>query len=563
MNERRTDFELLKSFTRLGDQESFAGVVRRHLDLVYATALRKVEDQGAAQEIAQNVFATLARKSWMFAPDDSLPAWLYRATLLEAKEWWRGEVRRRRREQTAAELGTTMKTTEESTAFRALVPLLDEALLSLREQDRAALLLRFYESQSLRDVGASLGVGEDAAQKRVAGALEKLSRFFQRRGFKSATVAAASAALQQTARSAPAVVAESLASAAMRIAPPAMGGLAGGLARMASLTKVQTAAVCLSLALIPVAWQWNDYRQAAEEAARIRIELAEARMRSTEVTTDLERLRDSVGRMQNSMAAAKELADQRAKTLHEFEAWKSRLRSQLMSDNYRWPDDSPFVRIPKSAASHMHVDHPMSPPGVFRREERELLGLTPQERQRVEDALHRHFSSMDSMMDTGVYETNRSRGFWIPESAVASKVWAVPALGDGVDALGRELQSTLQSVLGDERWSLIQPQWGSQGTDSLRRILDLDAGQQEQQVGVWIFDVGGNLHVGYGWSGGFSSFSSGGLTLNLFKPNAEPVNGMDPADYLGVRSLPTVLSQRMINWIQAQAASRLQPENQP
>src|SRR5436305_5216142 len=135
MNERREDFELLQRFVRQGQQAAFSSVVRRHLDLVYGTAYRKVGDQGAAEEVAQNVFAALARKAWRFAPDDSLVAWLYRTTLLEAKEWIRGELRRRRREETAAELGTTMKTPDEQTAFRALLPLLDEALLSLREKD--------------------------------------------------------------------------------------------------------------------------------------------------------------------------------------------------------------------------------------------------------------------------------------------------------------------------------------------------------------------------------------------------------------------------------------------
>src|SRR5437667_11019684 len=108
MNERRHDFELLRQFVRQGDQQAFAAVVRRLLDLCYATALRKVEDEGAAEEVAQNVFAALARKAWRFAPDDSLPAWLYRTALLESNQWLRGELRRRRREQTAAELGTTL-----------------------------------------------------------------------------------------------------------------------------------------------------------------------------------------------------------------------------------------------------------------------------------------------------------------------------------------------------------------------------------------------------------------------------------------------------------------------
>src|SRR5437016_9302347 len=219
MSDRCQDFELLQRFTRDSEQSAFADVVRRHLDLVFATALRKVEDSSAAQEVAQNVFAVLARKAWRFAPDDSLPAWLHKAALLESKSWLRGELGRRRREETAAELGTTMKAPEDQPAFKALVPTLDEALLSLREKDRTALLLRYYESHSLRDVGAAFGVSEDTARKRVQSALEKLAEFFKRRGFKTATVAATAAALQSTATSASASMVNAVVGAAVRAAP--------------------------------------------------------------------------------------------------------------------------------------------------------------------------------------------------------------------------------------------------------------------------------------------------------------------------------------------------------
>src|SRR5690242_15092807 len=107
MNERQSDFALLREFVGERQQPAFATLVRRHLDLVYSTALRKVSDPGGAEEIAQNVFCALARKAWQFAPDDCLPAWLHKTALLESKTWVRGELRRRRREQAAAELGTT------------------------------------------------------------------------------------------------------------------------------------------------------------------------------------------------------------------------------------------------------------------------------------------------------------------------------------------------------------------------------------------------------------------------------------------------------------------------
>ena len=144
------------------------------------------------------------------------------------------------------------------------MPLLDEALLSLREKDRTALLLRFCESHSLREVGAAFGVSEDTAQKRVQSALEKLAEFFKRRGFKTATVAAAAAALQHTATTASAAVAGAVVSAALQAAPPALAGLKALLARLGSLTKTQKAALCVALAVALLFWLWRDQRRVAQ-----------------------------------------------------------------------------------------------------------------------------------------------------------------------------------------------------------------------------------------------------------------------------------------------------------
>ena len=98
MNQRQSDFEWLQEFARAGNQNAFRDIVRRHIDLVFATAQHKVGDAGGAEEISQNVFRVLARKAWQFAPDNSLPAWLYKTTLLESKSWLRGEMRRRHRD---------------------------------------------------------------------------------------------------------------------------------------------------------------------------------------------------------------------------------------------------------------------------------------------------------------------------------------------------------------------------------------------------------------------------------------------------------------------------------
>ncbi len=91
------------------------------------------------------------------------------------------KLRRRQREETASEILTLQR--EGASPFAALLPLLDEALLDLRESERLALVLRFLENRSLREVGAALGVHEDAARKRVSRALEKSKRILSQARF--------------------------------------------------------------------------------------------------------------------------------------------------------------------------------------------------------------------------------------------------------------------------------------------------------------------------------------------------------------------------------------------
>ncbi|MBE0545212.1 MAG: sigma-70 family RNA polymerase sigma factor [Verrucomicrobia bacterium] len=560
MNERRTDFELLQRFVRHGEQSAFADLVRRHLDLVFATALRKLADSHGSQEVAQNVFTALAGKAWQFAPDDSLPAWLHKTALLESKSWLRGELRRRRREQTAAELGTTMKTPDEQPAFNALVPLLDEALLSLREKDRTALLLRFYESQSLRDVGASLGVGEDTAQKRVQSALEKLSDFFQRRGFKTATVAAAMAALHHTAASASAATTSAVVSAALQAAPPALAGLTVLFARFASLTKMQTAALCVAIAAGPVAWQLREHRETETALAQTDTQLAAAQYEFNRVQTEIQRLKASAARLDDSLANARTAAARSAETEQKFAGWKERVRVRLLTADYQWPADLPFVRIPKAILPQLTVSLPITQPGVIKREARELLGLTPAERELAEAALQKHLAAMDSLMESSRYETNSRSYSSLPRDAVASQVFALPALGDAVKQSAEELQVTLQTVLGGERWPLLGEQSKSYGTHTLRRLLHLDAGDQGQEMAVSIRDQDGKLMAYYGWRTQRSSFGPRGLALELFLPGAELPFGGTLEEELHVQDFPAALTRPALAWIRQQAEARLQPK---
>jgi RNA polymerase sigma factor (sigma-70 family) len=174
-----TDLELLARYTRHHAEEAFAEIVRRHLDLVFSAALRQVRSTQLAEEVAQTTFISLARGANRLAPDTILAAWLYQVAHRTAANVVRRESRRQLREQIATEMNAMNATAADWTHIE---PLLDEAMHALDDTDRTAVLLRYFENKSLREVGATLGTSENAAQKRLGRAVERLREFFARRG---------------------------------------------------------------------------------------------------------------------------------------------------------------------------------------------------------------------------------------------------------------------------------------------------------------------------------------------------------------------------------------------
>lgn len=162
-------------------EEAFAALVRQHINLVFATALRQVGDRGAAEEITQNVFVALAQSSDKLKSHPTIAGWLYRTTLNKSRERLRSDLRRRHREEIA--VSRELAHLEGDSVWSPLVPLLDEALLKLREPDRLAVIMHFMEGQTFHEVGSALGVDEDTARKRVHRCLGQLTQFFRRHGF--------------------------------------------------------------------------------------------------------------------------------------------------------------------------------------------------------------------------------------------------------------------------------------------------------------------------------------------------------------------------------------------
>ena len=161
------DMELVRDYAGHRSEQAFETLVARHISLVYSSALRQVRDPLLAEEITQAVFIILARKAGSLSAKTILPGWLYRTTRYTAANVLRTESSRQRHEQEAQMQSTLEKDSAEG-VWQELSPLLDEAMNRLGQTDRDALLLRYFENRSLREVGSALGTNEEAAKKRVA-----------------------------------------------------------------------------------------------------------------------------------------------------------------------------------------------------------------------------------------------------------------------------------------------------------------------------------------------------------------------------------------------------------
>ena len=207
------DIALLREYVECDSETAFAVLVTRHVNKVYSVALRHTGNPHSAEEITQAVFVILAKKSRQLGKHVILSGWLYQAARLTAVTFIRGEIRRARREQEAHM--QTILNENESDAWRQIAPLLDSAMAGLNETDRHAVVLRFFDGRSMREVGTALGANEEAAKKRVGRALEKLRTFFAKRGVSSTTAIIAGAISANSVQAAPVALAKSITAVAL------------------------------------------------------------------------------------------------------------------------------------------------------------------------------------------------------------------------------------------------------------------------------------------------------------------------------------------------------------
>jgi uncharacterized protein (TIGR03435 family) len=243
------DMALLREYAGRNSETAFEELVARRVGFVYSAALRQVRDSHRAEEITQAVFIILAQKAGKISDKTILAGWLFKTTRYAAIAQTREIVKRSLRTATLEkefQMQTELQSAATDPLWEQMSPLLDEALAALGETDRQAVLLRFFENKSLAEVGRHLGTGEDTARKRVARALEKLHRYFRKRGVLSTTAIIAVALAANSVQAAPMTLAKTVTAVALAKGAAASGStltLIKGALKIMAWTKAKTTIV--------------------------------------------------------------------------------------------------------------------------------------------------------------------------------------------------------------------------------------------------------------------------------------------------------------------------------
>ncbi len=168
---------------RSGDTNAFGLLVERHYRTVYGLAYSAVGDWSAAEDIAQETFlAAWANLSKLRAPG-AFPMWIRKIARNLAKNWFRSEEYRQRLAEKERgrekDLDVIPSSSLEELSNKERQAEIWEALRSLSPKVREAMVLFYFEENSVTQAAASLGISESAAKQRLRQGRNKLREYFE------------------------------------------------------------------------------------------------------------------------------------------------------------------------------------------------------------------------------------------------------------------------------------------------------------------------------------------------------------------------------------------------
>jgi len=319
-----TDQQLLRDYTERRSETAFAELVHRHVDFVYSSALRMVHDAHLAEDVTQDVFVALAQNARKLAGRAVLSGWLHRTARNLAANAVRSDVRRRVREQKAATMHELLSPAP-GDSWENVAPQLDAALGELSESDRDAVLLRYFERKSAQEMAHILGLSDEAAQKRVNRAVERLRDHFSKRNVAIGTSGLAVVISANAVQAAPVGLATTISANAALAETAVHTSTLISAAKMIAMNTIQKTVITAALALVAGAGIYE-----ARQATQLREQNRTLQQRQAAMTEQIRQLQRDRNEVASLSAENQQLkSGQNTKELLKLRGEVGQLRQQL------------------------------------------------------------------------------------------------------------------------------------------------------------------------------------------------------------------------------------------
>jgi len=484
VNMTESDHDLLGQFTREprtpAGQDAFSELVKLHLNLVYSAALRQVRSPQLAEEVCQSVFTNLACHAAKLDPDTVLSAWLYQVTRHTAIDVVRREARRQAREQIAFQMSNMNDAT--AAEWTHIEPLLDEAMDSLDAADRTAILLRYFENKSLREVGEALGASEDAAQKRVSRAVERLREYFGKRKVAVGTSGLVALLSANTVQAAPTGLAGTIATGAVVASAAASTTTAIAITKTIAMTTIQKtmigAAAAGAIALgVYQAHQVSNLRAQVQSLERQAQQDRELSNQAREWQREHDRATNALAALTAENAALKKNPNDVLRLRGEV--------GRLRQENATMGSSSALSKVTANADSRKLLrDQQKLGMGMIYKGFAKQMNLTKEQTDKLNDLLADHIMENVGIVSTALRDKPATEQmnalFAAQEAALQEKVQAL--LGPDSLAQYQEYTKNLLGSLTADQFSALLWGAGPANEDKMKQLKQVIQEQTQQAL---------------------------------------------------------------------------------
>jgi RNA polymerase sigma-70 factor (ECF subfamily) len=161
---------------RDGDEDCFGVLLDKHRNSLVHFLYRMVQDQPVSEELAQEVFLRIYRSRASYEPTARFTTWMFRIATHLALNWLRDQKNARSEERLDEqwEVADRKPSVEQRMVYQARLQEIRDAIASLPDKQRAAVLMHKYQEMEYSQIALVLESSESAVKSLLFRAYETL-----------------------------------------------------------------------------------------------------------------------------------------------------------------------------------------------------------------------------------------------------------------------------------------------------------------------------------------------------------------------------------------------------